>query len=128
MKALRSDLPSTGVTTMSDETIGSSYHGALDGAVEHQFAVRLAAGGICLERADLQPKRPAGAVALDAKKMVTGAAVLAARCGRRRGHTDHRHGPMGSGNARDLAAMVVTVQDRLATDAADHGLESGRVR
>src|SRR5262245_52402881 len=60
MKALRSDLPSTGVTTTSEEAMtGSSYHGGRDRAVEHQHAVRLAARAIGFERANLQPELPA---------------------------------------------------------------------
>src|SRR5258708_36033215 len=128
MKALRSDLPSTGVTTMSEEAMpGSSYHGGRNRAVDHEFAVRLAAAGVGLERPDLELERPALAVALDPDQVVAGTAVLAAGSCRGRGHPKHRHRPLRSGNARDLAAMVVTVQDRLAADSADHRLERGGV-
>src|SRR5260221_182808 len=86
MKALRSDLPSTGVTTMSEEAMtGSSYHGGRDRAVEHQFAVGLAAAAIGLERPDLQFQRPARSLALDPNQVIAGAPVLATMPRRRNG-------------------------------------------
>src|SRR5438105_15237802 len=118
MKAFRSDLPSTGVTTMSEEAMtGSSYHGRRDRAVEHEVAVRLAATGIGLERPNLELESPALAFALDPDQVIAGASVLAAGSRRSRGHAQDRHRPLWAGNARDLAAMVVAVQDRLAAGA-----------
>jgi len=37
--------------------------------------------------------------------------------------TNHPMNTDGAGNARDLAAVIVAVQDRLAADPADHRLE-----
>src|SRR5258708_23301083 len=100
MKAFRSDLPSTGETTMSEEAMtGSSYHGPRDRAVEHQFAVRLAAAGVGRERPDLEPQRPALAAALDPDQVIAGAPVLAAWGGRGGAHPPHPNRPSRPGDA-----------------------------
>ena len=39
----------------------------------------------------------------------------------------HRDRPVGAGDARHLAAVIVAVQDELAADAADHRLEGGGI-
>src|SRR5260370_39440315 len=128
MKALRSDLPATGETTMSEGAMAaSSYHGRRDGAVEHQLAVRFATTGVGLEGPDLDVEPPALAFALDTDQMIAGATVLAAGSGRGRGHSHHRNGPLRAGDARDLATMIMAVQDRLAADTANHRLEGSGV-
>src|SRR5438552_12395554 len=128
MKAFRSDLPSTGETTMSEEAMtGSSYHGGRDRAVEHQLSVGLTAAGIGLERPYLDLELPAFALALDADQVIAGAAVLAVRRRRSRGHAQHGDRPSRTDDTRDLAAMVVAVQDGFAANAADHRLEGGGV-
>ena len=53
MKALRSDLPATGDTTMSEEAIASSYHGKRPAAVEHEVAIGLAACAVLAQGAQI---------------------------------------------------------------------------
>src|SRR4051794_25798989 len=125
MKVLRSALPSTGVTTMSEfAMVGSGYHVRRAGTVEHKVAIRFTAAVVGPERADLQLETPALAVASDAQQMIARPAILAAPRRGRRGDAQHRHRALRAGDARDLAAMVVAVQDRLAADPANHRLES----
>src|SRR5215468_5608121 len=128
MKALRSDLPATGETTMSEETIAvSGYHGERARSVEGERAVGLAACAIGAQgpNVDLQP--PAVVLALDVNQVIARAAVLAVGRGRGRGDANHRHRPVGTGNAGDFAPVIVAVQDKLAADAADHRLEGGGI-
>src|SRR5438128_8094519 len=123
MKVLRSDLPSTGVTTMSEEAmVESTYHGSDGGAVEHQLAVGLAAVMPRVERPHLDPQPPAIAVAFDVKQMIARATVFAVGRCRGGGHSQDRNGASWPVDARDLALVIVTVQDELATDPPDHGL------
>src|ERR1700682_2096586 len=127
MKALRSDLPATGATTMSEEAIASSYHGEGPAAVEHEVAIGLAARAVRAQCAQFDADPPALVLALDVNQVVARAAVLAVRRRRGRGDADHGHRPVGPGDARHFAAVVVTVQDQFAADAADHGLEGSGV-
>src|SRR6476469_2770354 len=114
MKALRSALPSTGVTKMSEAAIGSSYHGKAAGTVEHEVALRHTTAVVIVERPHLHCEPPARAIAVDVNQMIAGAAILAVA--RRRGRADaqHRDRPVRAGDAGKLAAMVVAVQYRLA--------------
>src|SRR6266540_395633 len=115
MKALRSDLPATGATTMSEEAIAcSSYHGERPATVEREPSVGLAACAIGAQGAQFDVKSPGCRFTHDANQMVAGAAVLAAGSRRGRGHADDRHGAVGTDDARHLAAMIVAVQDELA--------------
>src|SRR5262245_35077918 len=108
MKALRSDLRATGVTTMLEEDIArSSYHGERPATVERQNSVGFTAGAVRAERAQLDLEAPARCFTLDANEMPARAAVLAAGRGRGRGDADHRDRPGWAGDARHLAAMVV---------------------
>src|SRR5580704_4922542 len=127
MKALRSDLPPTGDTTMSGEAIASSYHGKRPAAVEHEAAIGLAARAVFAQGAQFDADPPALVLALDVNQVVARAAVLAVRRGRRRGDADDGHRPIRSGDARDLTSVIVAVQDELAACAADHRLEGGGV-
>src|SRR3954470_15984759 len=113
MKALRSDLPSTWVTTISEDAMTTSMS---RWTVEHQFPVGLAAVEGCVQCPQLDAERPAAIAALDVNQMIAGAAILAVRRGRSRGHADHRDRAQRPLDARGLAAMVVPVQDELAAD------------
>src|SRR5258707_6502055 len=127
MNALRSDLPPTGDTTMSGEAIASSYHGKGPAAVEHEVAIGLAARAVFAQGAQFDADPPARVLALDVNQMVARAAVLAIRRRRRRGDADHGHWPVGTGDARHLASVIVAMQHELTADAADHRLEGGSV-
>src|SRR5882757_8978422 len=127
MKALRSDLPSTGDTTMSGEAIASSYHGEGPAAVEHEVAIGLAARAVFAQGAQFDADSPALVLALDVNQVVARAAVLAVRRRRGRGYADHGHRSVGTGDARHFAPMIVAVQHELAARAADHRLEGGGV-
>src|SRR5260221_7610732 len=99
MKAFRSALPSTGVTTMSELAIaGSGYHGCGAATVEHKVAIGLAAGHVGSQRPNLNPQAPAFAVAFDVKQVIARAAVLALGRRRGRGHAQHRDRAVGSGD------------------------------
>jgi hypothetical protein len=129
MNALRSALPTTGDTTISDEAIVSStYHGSAGATVEDQPAVRLAAATGRRKPAYLDLEAPSLAVAVDVDQVIAGAPVLAARGGRGRADAEHRHRTVGTGYAGNLAAMIVAVQDGFAARAPDHCLEFGGVR
>src|SRR6266571_1033961 len=127
MKALRSDLPPTGDTTMSGEGIASSYHGERPAAVEHEVAIGLAARAVFAQGAQFDADPPTLVLAFDVNQVVARASVLAARRRRSRGDADHGHWSVETGDARHLAPVVVTVQDELAADLADHRLEGGGV-
>src|SRR5262249_325302 len=119
MKALRSDLPVTGETTMSEETIAvSGYHGERARSVEGESAVGFAACAIGPQGPHIDHHPPAVVLALDVNQVIARAAVLAVGRGRGRGDADHRHRPVGTGDAGHFAAVIVAVQDELAADAA----------
>src|SRR3954471_11884058 len=120
MNALRSALPSTGVTVMSEVAIGSRYHGEAAGTVEEELAIGLAAGVAVVQRADLHREAPAAALALDLDQVVARAAVAALARRRRRAHAQDGNRTVRAHDARDLATMIVAVQDRLAADPPDH--------
>src|SRR6478736_5769607 len=100
MKALRSDLPATGDTTMSGEAIASSYHGKGAAAVEHEVAIALATSAVIAQGAQFDADPPALVLALDVNQVITRATVFAARRGRSRGDADDGHRPIGTADAR----------------------------
>ena len=73
------------------------------------------------------PSRQPAALALDANQMIARTAVLATGRGRSRSDADDGHRPVRAGDARHFAAVIVAMQDQLATGAADHGLEGGGI-
>ncbi len=96
-------------------------------AVEHEVAIGLAARAVLAQGAQFDADPPALVLALDVNQVITRATVLAARRGRSRGDADDGHRPIGTGDARHFAAVIVAVQHELAADAADHRLEGGGV-
>src|SRR6185312_703305 len=124
MKALRSALLSTRVTTISMEVMTTSMS---RGAVEHQFAVRLATVEGCVQCPQLDPQAPAIVLALDMNQVIARTPVLAVGRRRCRRHAQHRDRPGRALDARRFAAVIVPVQDELAADPADHRLEIGGV-
>src|SRR5882762_6127225 len=122
MNALRSVLPPTGDTTMSEEAIASGYHGEGPAAVEHEVAIGLAARAVCAQGAQFDADLPTLVLALDVNQMVARAAVLAVRRGRSRGDANDGHRSIGPGDACHFAAVIVAVQHEFAADAVDHRL------
>src|SRR5689334_13407419 len=124
MKALRSAFEATGEATMSEEAmILSTYHGCIGRTVEDQPAIGLAAAAVRRERPNIDLEAPAARVAIDVDQVISRAPVFAVGRRRCRRNAQHGHGAVGTGNTRDLTAVVVAVEDRFAADAADHGLE-----
>src|SRR5471032_3519816 len=116
MKALRSDFPSTCVTTISEEAMITSMS---RWAVEHQFPVGLATVECCVQSSQLDPERPASFAAFYMNQMIAGPPILAVgRRGRRR-HANHRDRAQRPLDARGLAAVVMPMQDEFTADSAD---------
>ncbi len=130
MKAFRSDLRATGVTTMSKEAIAASgYHGR---AARRCGTTSWPSGSQPVPSAfrarnSTSSRQPAASRARCRTRVIARAAVLAV--GRRRGRSDadHRDRPPRAHDPCDFAAVIVAVQDELAADAADHRLERGGV-